>query len=78
MVLVDSPNHTWPPLQGVNSALEDVVYLNQVLEECGDNLEVALPLFESRRMPDVRALVRIMQFGFPYQVSRPGELLLLK
>ena len=70
------------PLQGVNSALEDVVELDLALSDCVDSvptgplvgtpgavLERALPLFERRRLPDLRALVRIMQFGAPYQVS---------
>ncbi len=56
-------------MQGVNSALEDIAMLDEVLEESGDRLDVALPRFEQRRMPDVKALIRLMQIGFPYQVG---------
>ena len=56
------------PLQGVNSALEDVVELDQALGDCGGDLERALPLFEERRMPNVEALVQLVAFCYPYQV----------
>ena len=55
-------------LQGVNSALEDVVELDRALGDSKDDLALGLALFEERRMPDVEALVRLMQFGAPYQV----------
>lgn len=49
--------------------MEDVTELSRALDECGDdNMEAALAVFEQRRLPDLRALVRIMQFGAPYQV----------
>ena len=35
----------------------------------GAVLERALPLFERRRLPDLKALIKIMQFGAPYQVG---------
>ena len=39
----------------------------QILAETGDRLDVALPLFEQRRMPDIKALIRLMTFSYPYQ-----------
>lgn len=56
--------------QGVNSALEDIVVLNKTLDECNDDLTKALPLYEERRMPDIKALIKIMQFAFPYQYNQ--------
>eukprot|EP00955_Chlamydomonas_euryale_P112381 366130-Chlamydomonas_euryale.AAC.8 len=69
VLLVGDAAHSFPPDlgQGVNSGFEDVVVLNKVLEECNDQIEVALPMFEERRLPDVKALVEIMVWGGPYQ-----------
>jgi 2-polyprenyl-6-methoxyphenol hydroxylase-like FAD-dependent oxidoreductase len=72
VLLVGDAVHCFPPDlgQGVNSALEDVLVLNSVLDECGDDLHRALPLFEERRMPDVKALITLMQWGAPYQYNQ--------
>ena len=72
IVLLGDALHAFPPDlgQGVNSGLEDVVLLNEALEATNDDLRVALPLLEERRLPDIRALCRLMQFGFPYQYNQ--------
>jgi 2-polyprenyl-6-methoxyphenol hydroxylase-like FAD-dependent oxidoreductase len=72
LVLLGDSLHAFPPDlgQGVNSGLEDVFVLGKVLEECRGDIGRALPLFEERRMPEVKALVDIMVYGFPYQYSQ--------
>eukprot|EP00899_Mesostigma_viride_P005333 jgi/Mesvir1/14800/Mv05438-RA.1 len=69
VVLLGDALHCFPPDlgQGVNSALEDVVVLNEALSETNDDVARALPLFEEKRMPDVKALVRLVQIGSPWQ-----------
>eukprot|EP00899_Mesostigma_viride_P005335 jgi/Mesvir1/14802/Mv05441-RA.1 len=69
VVLLGDALHSFPPDvgQGVNSALEDVVVLNEALSETNDDIARALPLFEEKRMPDVKALVRLVQIAAPWQ-----------
>lgn len=65
--------HVFPPDlgQGVNSGLEDVFSLHQALETCGDeDVSNALRQYERDRLPQAQALVRIMQFGAPYQYKQ--------
>jgi kynurenine 3-monooxygenase len=54
----------------VNSVLEDVYVLNQVLAENGDDLARSLPEYETRRSPDVEALVRLAQIAAPWQYDQ--------
>ncbi len=72
VVLLGDAIHCFPPDigQGVNSALEDVYVLNEVLSRSDDDLSLALPLYESLRFPDVKALVRLAQIGFPWQYNQ--------
>jgi len=42
----------------------------QVLEQTGDNLEAALPLYEERRAPHIAALIKLMTFSFPWQYNQ--------
>ena len=37
---------------------------------CHGAAQVALPLFEERRRPDVEALIQLMVFSFPWQYSQ--------
>lgn len=72
ILLLGDAVHCFPPDigQGVNSALEDVVVLHQVLAENADNLARSLPQYEKVRSPDVRAVVRLAQFAAPWQYNQ--------
>ena len=72
IVLLGDAIHSFPPDlgQGVNSALEDVCTLNDALEKSDNNLTEALPLYESLRLPDTKALIRLMQVGYPWQYNQ--------
>lgn len=72
VVLIGDAIHCFPPDigQGVNSALEDVCVLNEALIQANDDLERALPLYESLRSPDVKALIRLAQTAFPWQYNQ--------
>ncbi len=72
LVLLGDAIHCFPPDlgQGVNSALEDVYVLNEALSKTNDDLEQALPLYESLRLSDTKALVRLVQIGYPWQYNQ--------
>ncbi len=72
IVLLGDAIHSFPPDlgQGVNSALEDVYTLNEALERSDNNFVEALPLYESLRLPDTKALIRLMQVGYPWQYNQ--------
>jgi kynurenine 3-monooxygenase len=72
VVLVGDAIHCFPPDigQGVNSALEDVYILNAALAQTDDDLSRALPLYESWRVDDTKALVRLAQTSFPWQYNQ--------
>eukprot|EP00752_Nemacystus_decipiens_P008568 g7652.t1 len=48
---------------GVNTAFEDCVALDSCLEETGDDLKAALPLYSRRRAPEAKDLVELSR-GF--------------
>jgi kynurenine 3-monooxygenase len=72
VLLLGDAAHCFPPDlgQGVNSALEDVFVLNQVLAENQDNLTRSLPDYDAVRSPDVEALVRLVQIAAPWQYNQ--------
>jgi 2-polyprenyl-6-methoxyphenol hydroxylase-like FAD-dependent oxidoreductase len=72
VVLLGDAIHCFPPDigQGVNSALEDVCILNEALSQSNDDLSRALPLYESLRFRDVKALIRLAQTAFPWQYNQ--------
>ncbi|MGB6298920.1 MAG: NAD(P)/FAD-dependent oxidoreductase [Rivularia sp. (in: cyanobacteria)] len=72
IILLGDAIHSFPPDlgQGVNSALEDVCTLNDALKKNDDNFAEALPLYESLRLPDTKALIRLMQVGYPWQYNQ--------
>jgi 2-polyprenyl-6-methoxyphenol hydroxylase-like FAD-dependent oxidoreductase len=72
VVLLGDAVHCFPPDigQGVNSALEDVYVLNQALAQTQDDLVRALPLYETLRAADVKALVRLAQTAYPWQYNQ--------
>ncbi|AFY33088.1 NAD(P)/FAD-dependent oxidoreductase [Calothrix sp. PCC 7507] len=72
VVLLGDAIHCFPPDigQGVNSALEDVYVLHEALAKSDDNLSEALPVYESLRSADVKALVRLAQIAFPWQYNQ--------
>ncbi len=72
VVLLGDAVHCFPPDigQGVNSALEDIYLLHEILAETQDNLSQALPRYESLRQPDIKALVRLVQISYPWQYNQ--------
>lgn len=72
ILLLGDAIHCFPPDigQGVNSALEDVSVLNQVLSQEQDNLARALPRYEALRAADVEAVVRLAQIAAPWQYNQ--------
>ncbi|MBD2774360.1 FAD-dependent oxidoreductase [Iningainema tapete] len=72
IVLLGDTIHCFPPDigQGVNSALEDVCILNEALSQTNDEFWRALPLYESLRLPDTKALVYLAQTAYPWQYNQ--------
>ncbi|MGK7914516.1 MAG: FAD-dependent oxidoreductase, partial [Prochloraceae cyanobacterium] len=72
VVLLGDTIHCFPPDigQGVNSALEDVYVLNEALSQSNDDIYSALPLYESLRSSDVKALIRLVQTTYPWQYNQ--------
>ncbi|NEP09918.1 MAG: FAD-dependent monooxygenase [Symploca sp. SIO2C1] len=72
VILLGDAAHCFPPDigQGVNSALEDVYLLHEILAETQDNLSEALPRYESLRQPDIKALIRLVQISYPWQYNQ--------
>ena len=69
-VLLGDAAHAFPPDLGlgVNSALEDVYLLGQELVK-GNEVGAAAASFESARLPESRALIRLVRKVFPYQYN---------
>lgn len=71
--LVGDAAHAFPPDlgQGVNSALEDVLCLEDCLEQ---ERHSAYLTYNRRRSPAARALAHLVAVGFPYQYSQGTKL----
>lgn len=76
VVLVGDAIHAFPPDigQGINSGLEDVCALDTALKggdgsnmNANKSLGSRLQDYEKNRLPEVKALIRLARFGFPYQ-----------
>ncbi|MEH2245042.1 FAD-dependent oxidoreductase [Nostoc sp.] len=72
VILLGDAVHCFPPDigQGVNSALEDVYQIHEILAATQDNLSQALPRYESLRQPDIKALIRLAQISYPWQYNQ--------
>ncbi|WP_375470346.1 FAD-dependent oxidoreductase [uncultured Nostoc sp.] len=72
VILLGDATHCFPPDigQGVNSALEDVYQIHEILAATEDNLSQALPRYQSLRQPDIKALIRLAQISYPWQYSQ--------
>eukprot|EP01038_Epipyxis_sp_PR26KG_P010674 gene10674-14335_t len=72
-VLIGDSAHSFPPDlgQGVNSALEDVVYLDRAFKNSSFiHLKDYLTDFQNHRLPEIKALIKLMIFGYPYQYDQ--------
>lgn len=77
MLIGDAAHAVSPALgQGCNAALEDVVIFDQILDECADNLAVAVEKFTIHRQADGNALVELSDYSFPTSKKLFFELLL--
>ena len=70
LLIGDAAHAVSPALgQGCNSALEDVVILNQLLDEYADNLMLVLEQFTSCRLADAHAVVELSNNTLPLSNS---------
>ena len=69
VLLIGDAVHSVSPTtsQGCNSAFEDVVVFDNLLDEYSDNLAEALEQFTVRRKPDAHALVELGNNAFPLE-----------
>lgn len=51
----------------MNSGLDDIYALDKALETCGNNISAAATKYEQMRIPESIALIKLMQYGYPYQ-----------
>jgi kynurenine 3-monooxygenase len=66
LIIGDAAHAVSPALgQGCNSALEDVVLLDKLLQEYGDDIGQAIGQFTQQRITDAHALTEISNYAFP-------------
>ena len=70
-ILIGDAAHSFPPDLGlgVNSALQDVFEFSQFLENSLDDIKAACKSYETARLPEAKALVRLVKTVFPYQYN---------
>ena len=76
-LLLGDAAHAFPPDLGVgvNTALEDVWYLDQYLTQYGEDLPETVRKFDQDQLPERRALVKLVQTVAPYQYNHlPNKL----
>lgn len=78
VLLIGDAAHAVSPSigQGCNSSLEDVLILEQLLEQYGNDWGQVLPRFSQQRVPDAHALRDLSDYTFPRQKSLIFEFLL--
>lgn len=71
-LLIGDAAHAFPPDlgMGVNSALEDLRVLNDLLDEHEEQVAVAAAAFAKARLPENQALVRLVKSVHPYQYNQ--------
>ncbi len=66
LIIGDAAHAISPSMgQGCNSALEDVVILDKLLDEYSENWAEVLPQFTLRRLPDAHAVQEISSYSMP-------------
>ena len=67
VLLIGDAAHAVSPSigQGCNSALEDVVIIDQLLDRFQDDWSQVLPQFSKQRVPDAHALKDLSDYSFP-------------
>ncbi|SIN64174.1 2-polyprenyl-6-methoxyphenol hydroxylase [Parasphingorhabdus marina DSM 22363] len=70
-LLIGDAAHAFPPDLGlgVNSALEDLFVLDDILASAGGNLEEVCHTYEKQRLPNNASLTRLVQTVAPYQYN---------
>jgi len=77
LLMGDAAHAVSPALgQGCNSALEDVLIANGLLDEYADDLSQVLMQFTARRLPDALAVVELSDYSLPSQKSLFVEFIL--
>lgn len=72
VLLIGDAAHAFPPDlgMGVNSALEDLRVLNELLDQHAEQISTAAAVFAQVRLPENKALVRLVQSVHPYQYNQ--------
>jgi kynurenine 3-monooxygenase len=66
LLLGDAAHAVSPSIgQGCNASLEDVLILNDLLDQYGDDWSQVLPAFSQQRIPDAHALQDLSTYSFP-------------
>ena len=70
LILGDAAHAVSPSLgQGCNSALEDVMIIDELLDKYQDNWDLVMPAFTEKRVPDAEALQQLSNYTVPRKKS---------